>query len=210
MLSRGNETLNANMVRYRSVMRPGRQRREKSRERKRDMMKVFVITAILTLLTATASVSAAVVAKGEGVVVTTEDMAAMRKIAPPFFTPTKEALLRATIRTVLFAKQADLQEVSCEEAYGKDGFEYTFALSRCYLRQRLKKEGLMPGAAESYYRAHRGLFLDADGKQMPFDKTLERRIRIKILTAKAPIVRLKEYERLFKAYKVEICGDSGC
>lgn len=174
------------------------------------MVKLFAIAAVLTLLTATPSAFAAVIAKGDGVVVTSEDMAAMRKIAPPFFTPTKKALLDATIRTILFAKEADVQEVPCDWAFGKEGFDYTYALSQCYLSERLKEEGLMPGAVESYYRVHQKLFSGAEGSPMPLDETLERRIRIKILRAKAPIFRLQEYERLFRKYKVKICGPGGC
>lgn len=174
------------------------------------MIKFFAIAAVLTLLTATSSVFAAVIASGEGIVVTSEDMAAMQKIAPPFFTPTKEALRDATIRTVLFAKEADVQEVPCDEAYGKEGFDYTYALSLCYLRERLVQVGLMPGAVESYYRVHQSQFIGEDGSPMPLDETLKRRIRIKILRAKVPIFRLKEYDRLFGKYKVKICGPDGC
>jgi hypothetical protein len=180
------------------------------RKEKRDMVKLFAIAVVLTLLTATSSTFAAVLARGEGIVVTSEDMAAMRKMAPPFFTPTKEALLRATIRTILFAKEADVQEVPCDEAYGKEGFDYTYALSLCYLRERLLQVGLMPGAVESYYRVHQRQFIGEDGSPMPLDEALESRIRLKILRAKTPIFRLQEYERLLRKYKVKICGPDGC
>ncbi|MFZ0451053.1 MAG: hypothetical protein WAL98_17590 [Desulfatiglandaceae bacterium] len=174
------------------------------------MMKLFAIAVVLTLLTAASPAFAAVLAKGEGIVVTSDDMAAMRKLAPAFFTPTKKALLDATIRTMLFAKEADVQEVPCEDAYGKEGFDYTFALSHCYLRERLVQVGVMPGAVESYYRVHQREFIGADGSPKPLDETLERRIRIKILKAKVPIFRLQEYERLAKKYKVKVCGPGGC
>jgi len=173
-------------------------------------MRIICITTMLILLIVTASATAAVIAKGEGVVVTSENMGAMRKIAPPFFTPTKKALLDATIRTILFAKEADVQEVPCDEAYGKEGFDYTYALSLCYLRERLLQEGLMPGAVESYYRVHQRQFTGQDGSPMPLDEALENRIRLKILRAKTPIFRLQEYERLFKKYRVKICGPDGC
>jgi hypothetical protein len=173
-------------------------------------MKGSALVVVVGLLAAAAPAFGAVVARGEGVVVTTEDVAAMLKSTPPSVKPTKDALIEATIRTVLFAKEATVEEVPCEEAYDKQGFDKTVVLSECYLRDALMLKGLMAGSVVSYYRAHPEYFRGPDGKLLPLNDYRKKKIELGILKAKAPIFSQKEFRRLFEKYKVKICGKDGC
>jgi len=173
-------------------------------------MKAPALVAVIGLLIAAAPASGAVVAKGEGVVVTTEDVAGMQTTTPPTFKPTKDALVKATIKTVLFAKEAAAEEVPCEEANDKEGFDKTLALSECYLRGTLMLKGLKPGSVVSYYRAHPEYFRGPDGKLLPLSDYRKEKIELGILKAKAPIFSENEFKRLFEKYKVRICGSDGC
>jgi len=174
------------------------------------MVRPFVVVFLMVVLGGVGPALAGVVAKGEGVIVTTEDMAAMEKASPPFFTPTRKALIEATVRTLLFAKEAEARDVPCEGSLGKQGFDRAMALSRCYLKERLDQVGLKQGAVVSYYRAHEKMFLDKNGDPVPLDERLREIIRARILRAKAPIFARSEYRRLVNKYKVTICPEDGC
>jgi len=166
--------------------------------------------ALIAVLIAAVPALGAVVAKGEGVVVTSEDVAAMLESTSPDFTPTKDALVKATIKTVLFAKEAVDEEFPCEEVYGKEGFKKILTLSQCYIRGVLALKGLMPGSVESYYRAHPEFFKGKGGKLIPLDDDMKKKIELGILKTKAPIFARNEFQRLFQKYKVRICDSDGC
>ena len=148
-----------------------------------------------------------VVARGDGGLVVTEaDLGAMRASAPDFV-PTREALVEATVRTKLFARE--VEGVRCAEAAEKEGFARQLALSRCYLRYRLEQVKLLPGAVESYYWAHWRRFADADGKLRELDDQLRHQIRARILQAKMKDFANLEYKRLCEKYHVVIVEGAG-
>jgi hypothetical protein len=183
---------------------------KRDRESMTVRMKAPALFVVLGLLIAAAPAFGAVVAKGEGIVVTTEDVAGMQNTTPSNVKPTKDALVKATVKTVLFAKEAVAEEVPCKEADDKEGFDKTVALSECYLRGTLMLKGLMPGSVDSYYRAHPEYFKGADGKLLPLNDYRKEKIELGILKAKAPIFSENEFRRLFEKYKVKICGPDGC
>lgn len=148
-----------------------------------------------------------VVARGDdGLVVTSADMGAMRK-ATPGYMPTREALVEATVRTVLFAREAEA--IRCVRAADKSGFARTLALSQCYLRSRLEQLPLLPGSIESYFRAHWRQFVDADGKVEALTDDYRRQIRAWILQAKKKEFAQQEYKRLCQKYHLVITAEAG-
>ena len=174
-------------------------------------MRPFVVVFLMVVVLGGAvPVLAGVVAKGEGIIITTEEIAAMKKAFPPFFIPTRKALVEATVRTILFAKEAESRDLPCKGSLGRQGFDRAMALSRCYLKERLDQIGLKQGAVVSYYRAHEKMFLDQNGDLMPLDKRLREMIQARLLQAKAPIFAHSEYRRLVEKYKVTICPEDGC
>jgi len=148
-----------------------------------------------------------VVARGDdGIEVTTADLGAMRATAPDFV-PTRKALVEATVRTVLFAREAEA--VRCPRAADKTGFARRLALSKCYLRYRLEQQKLLPGAVESYFRAHWRHYTDAEGKLKNLDKTTQHQIRARILRAKQRDFATLEYKRLCQKYHLVITAEAG-
>jgi len=179
----------------------------------RQMLFTTVLVLIMTMVALAALAAEAtteppkVVARGDGgLVVTAADLGAM-KGSFPNFVPTREALLQATVRTVLFARE--VEGVRCAAAAEKEGFARQLALSRCYLRQRLEQVKLLPGAVESYYRVHWHRYTDEQGKVKPLDDNVRRRIRARILRAKKKDFAKLEYERLCKKYHVVIAEKAG-
>jgi hypothetical protein len=170
----------------------------------------MVITSVLVLIMTVAVLAAEppqVVARGDGgLVVTGADMGAMRA-STPNFQPTKESLVRGTVRTVLFAREAEA--VRCAKATDKQGFDRQLALSRCYLRHRLEQVVLLPGSIESYFRAHWRQFVDADGKVEVLNDDYRRQIRAWILQAKQKDFAKLEYERLCQKYHLVIIDEAG-
>jgi hypothetical protein len=168
---------------------------------------IAVVLVLFMAGAATAAESPQVVARGDGgLVVTGADMGAMRA-STPNFQPTREALVRGTVRTVLFAREAEA--VRCVGAADKQGFDRQLALSRCYLRDRLEQVVLLPGSIESYFRVHWRQFVDADGKVEVLNDDYRRQIRVWILQAKQRDFAKLEYERLCQKYHLVIIDEAG-
>ena len=174
-----------------------------------------LIPAIVVFLILSAGIAVRVramnqiVARGEGIVVTEADLAEMRKAALPFFVPTRKALVEATVRTVLFAREAEEEGIACKVAAGLNGFARKLALSRCYIRNRLQGARLLKGAILSYYRVHWRQFVDEKGRDLPLDECLKKQIRGRILAAKRPIIEEAEYRRLCRKFSVVIQKNGG-
>jgi hypothetical protein len=167
---------------------------------------IMIVTLLLTglgLAGAAAADSGAVVARGaEGITVYAADLAAMRK-ASPNFVPTPEALLKATVRTVLFARRAADEGIDCPGLDRVAGFDRNIVLSYCWERELLKKTTLRQDAVESWYRAHWRQFTDENGELRPLDDDLRLKIRNRILVAKKKNIINEEYERLCDRYHIE-------
>ena len=175
----------------------------------RQMLFTTVLMLIMTVvaLAALAAEPPKVVARGDGgLVVTAADLGAMRASTPRFM-PTREALVRGTVRVVLFAREAEA--IRCKRAAEKTGFARKLALSRCYLRQRLEQLELLPGAVESFFRAHWQRFVDADGRVEALNDDYRRQIRAWILQAKQKEFAKLEYERLCQKYHLVITDEAG-
>ncbi|MBN2232763.1 MAG: hypothetical protein JW781_08095 [Deltaproteobacteria bacterium] len=167
--------------------------------------KIIVITLLLTglgILPAAAD-SGAVVARGaDGIAVYEADLAAMRQ-ASPNFQPTPEALLKATVRTVLFARRAAETQIECPGLDRVAGFDRNIVLGSCWERELMKGAKLHEDAVLSWYRAHWRQFTDENGELAPLDDDLGHKIRNRILVAKKKTIVNEEYGRLCDRYQIE-------
>jgi hypothetical protein len=168
---------------------------------------ITLLVAGLGLAGAAAADNGAVVARGttgEGgeIVVYAADLAAMQK-ASPNFQPTPEALLKATVQTVLFARRAADEGIDCPGLDRVAGFDRKIVLSYCWERELLKRATLHEDAVESWYRAHWRQFTDENGELRPLDDDLKQKIRNRILVAKKKTIVNEEYERLCDRYHIQ-------
>ena len=152
----------------------------------------------------------AVIARGDGILVTEADVQGMRKATKEWFRPTRKALEEATVRIVLFAREAEAEKISCPEAREMDGFARRLQLADCYINEKLNRVDLLPGAIESYYLVNWRDFVDPKtGEMLKLDDQLRAVIRKHILTAKRKIFTRQEYKRLCQKYQVTfVAGNS--
>jgi len=147
-----------------------------------------------------------VVAQGDGIVVTEADVRAMRAMDEGHITPTRKALVEGTVRVMLFAREADKQEIDCPPAEGTEGFARTMAMAGCYMLQRLKKMELVAGAEESFYRANWKRFQDRKTGDVRSLEDVKAGIRQHILLAKKKYFFRQEFKELCQKYNVVLTG----
>jgi len=167
---------------------------------------VFILVMVMAVAVFAAEPPQVVARGDDGIEVTAADLGAMRATAPDFV-PTRKALVEATVRTVLFARES--VPVSCAAAAEKSGFARRLALADCYLQNRLERYKLLPGAVESYFRAQWRQYTDVEGKLKNLDETTQRQIRARILRAKQKDFATLEYERLCQKYHLVITEEAG-
>lgn len=145
-----------------------------------------------------------VVAQGDGITVTETEVMAMQGYADnQNFRPSRRALVKATVKTILFAEEALKRGMDCPGAAEKEAFDRTVLLAGCYLKTRLAEEDLIPGAVESFYRVNWRSFWDEDkGDLLKLDADLKKRIEERIRAARKGIFIRQEYKRLCKKYNV--------
>ena len=148
-------------------------------------------------------------AVGEGVTVTRNEMDILRKRLASFFRTTDAEYCQALLKMKLFSKAAKekgldqsseikimLQQIILQQ------------LSGLYIKDMLSTYPLKHEAIESYYLSHLEEFRDGNGEPMPLDKTVETRIREKIMLFKKAEIVDKEFNRLKEKYKVEILNST--
>ena len=144
-----------------------------------------------------------IVARGDGITVTSADLVAMKKTVKQSAPPSGQALVEGTLRVKLFAQEARREGVDCPVVVDKSGFEEDIALAGCYLQVRLDALTTDDEAVESYYRAFWRRFVNKkDGKLQELDAGLQKKIRSIVLAAKKNNFGLEEYGRLCKKYDI--------
>lgn len=181
-------------------------------ERPMKKSRIIALSIAMIALSALSALGASrnIVAHGDGFVVTSKEVKAMRAaFANGGFQPSSKGLLEGTVKIVLFAKQALREGFDCPSVSKSTGFSRTIALSNCYLRTRLGELDVGSKAVESYYRANWRRFVDKKtGELHPFDSALQERIKKRILTAKKKNFGRQEFKRLCKEYNV-VFGENG-
>jgi ribosomal protein L20 len=174
----------------------------------------FYLSGILILLIlglGALSVSAVqVVARGEGLEVTSAEVNALRqRLGKALLKPNRKALVDLAVQNELFAREAVRRGLDCPQAAKAEGFSRKVMLAKCYLDHRLEHLGLMDGAVESYYRANWHDFRNREtGKLQELDADRRRWIEERILAAKKKKFAKEEFKSLCRKYNV-IFTDGG-
>lgn len=147
--------------------------------------------------------SGRVVARGDGIEITTAEVAVMKKTVGQSAHPSAKALVEGTVRMKLYAVEARKGGVECPAAVDKSGFAQDIVLAGCYLDARLAALSLRDEVIESYYRAFWQRYVDKkDGELRDLDAELRQEISERILAAKKMNFGLQEYNRLCEKYHI--------
>jgi len=147
---------------------------------------------------------AQIVARGDGLEVTSAEVNALRQhLGKALLKPNRKALVDLAVQNELFAREAVQRKLDCPRSAEVEGLSRKVMLAKCYLDDRLKHLGLMPGAVESYYRANWNDFKDRETGKLPeLDAGRRRWIKERILAAKKKKFAKEEFKALCRKYNV--------
>ncbi len=167
----------------------------------------FVLLAVLSILTPTADGADSVVAVGDGIVVTRDDVSRLREftVARNFRT-SEDQYLKAAIRLALFAAEAErlgLAEGNTESNDGREKVSRLMLLSKLYIK-RLEDEYVVSDLViESYFLAHPDEFGNNDAP----NEAQREQIRDFILKTKRSDIAKQGYENLKEKYRIQIVAE---
>lgn len=175
------------------------------------MLKTLIFGSVIILSLVACSVGIAgaqVVARGDGVVVTSAEVNTLRQhLGKVAYKPNRKSLVDLAVQNELFAREAVSKNLVCPRSAEVEGFSRKVLLASCYLDDRLEHAGLMSGAVESYYWAHWHDFKDKKtGKLLELDARLRRLIKKRIMAAKKKKIANEEFKLLCKKYNVVFTG----
>ena len=151
------------------------------------------------------------VAVGDGFEVTKKDVKELRAYMmarPVSFTSTDKEHHKAALKVRLFAEEAKALGLDQDVPEG-EGVGRLVALSSRYTAKVLEDYPLDDVVFESYYRAHPGLFRNAQGGSddldlRPLDSVLRKQIKRKIMKAKGSMIAAMTFETLKEKYHVRM------
>ncbi|MBF0099348.1 MAG: hypothetical protein HQK77_00420 [Desulfobacterales bacterium] len=166
---------------------------------------VMVLMLLCMMFTTCYAEDSAILAKGDGIVITKEDMEVLRSRYAKTFTTTEAEYCQALIRTKLFALAAKEKKVDQLPEF-KMNLEQMIneALANYYVQRIIFEYQLSNETIESYYLSHTNEFTNDKGELMPLDDQLKSQIKDIVMKLKQVQIIESEMEKLKKQYHIEI------
>jgi len=169
-----------------------------------------IIVLLSTVTLAYSMENGEVIAKGDGFVVTREEVNLLKARMHSYFNTTEAEYCRALLKMKLFSMEAHEQKIDLEKDVALELAQMIEQkLSAIYISKLVEKYVMLPGTIASYYYSHTDEFLDKEGNSVGLDDALRKKIKEKIALRKKSELANGEMDILLKKYHVNIL-DSSC